>query len=582
MLKFINRVPIGQKFIGLIAFLLAIMLVIATYSEYVAKKSGEELEDLTQYLVPPQRSLEKIALHLLEQQVLEERMLRLASAPVVNDALVEKELAAFKELSATVGGEILAIEAALADTLKRVNEVNDAIALARLQAAMPQIDKERQTFERQVLSTVELVRKNKSASATAAIDELAREQRGIYDLLEATESSFADFINQQAALVMEHERKRALLGHENLLVAIAAFFIGVLLAVVITRRMLLPIRQLIDSSNAVAKGDLTVNVEPTTQDEIGKLAIAFRDMTLGLREREAIKLTFSQYVDPRIVRHLLAPGSSDKEGERRNMTVFFSDIANFTTIAEQLTPQSLVRLLNAYLVEMSKPIAIGQGVIDKFIGDAIMAYWGEPFVKEDEHPTLAVRAGLQMFEFLDRFRAQIPDVTGLRTGAPDIDIRIGIATGPVLIGNMGSASMKNYTIIGDTVNLAARLEGACKEYGVRFLISDGTYARTGDAFLVREIDVITAKGKQEPVKVFEPLCEMEMATAPQRRLVSMHASAMAAYRSQRWDEAETDFQTLLSAYPEDGPAGEFIKRIRQMREHPPGSQWDGSWQMQTK
>ena len=308
------------------------MLCIAAYSEYVTMKSGEELEDLTQYLVPPQRSLEKIAIHLLEQQVHVERILRLVSEAKPDNTVVDAELDTFRQLAAKVNGEIASIEAALADTFKRVNQVDDAIALARLEAAMPIIDKERRAYEALVLVTVEQMRKKLTPSNRTAIDELIREQRNIEEILEATQGTFSAFITHQADVVMAHERRRGRLGLENLIIALAAFIIGVLLAVVITRRMLKPIRALIQSSNAVALGDLSITVEPTTQDEIGKLAIAFRDMTLGLREREAIKQTFSQYVDPRIVRHLLAPGSSDQEGDRRNMTVFFSDIAGFTSI----------------------------------------------------------------------------------------------------------------------------------------------------------------------------------------------------------------------------------------------------------
>ena len=582
MLEFVNRIPIGQKLIGLIAGLLSIMLVIAAYSEYVTKKSGEEIEDLTQYLIPPQGALAKIATHLLEQQVHVERTLRLVAEAKPNDALVDAELDAFRKLSTKVNKELKNIEDALTETFKNVNKVEDAIALARLEAAIPRLEKEHRTFEAQVLKTIEQTRKKLPTETISALDELKREQQNIEEIVETTQTNFSLFIDQQATVIMEHERKRGSLAIENLLVAVAAFIFGILMAVIITRRMLLPIRRLIVSTNAVAKGDLSVDVEPTTKDELGALTIAFREMTQGLREKEAIKQTFSQYVDPRIVRHLLAPGSADLEGDRRDMTVFFSDIVDFTSISERLTPQALVRLINAYLVEMSKPIAAGSGVIDKFIGDAIMAYWGVPFVKEDEHPRLAVRAGLQMFEFLDKFRLQIPEITGLRTGAPDIDIRIGVATGPVLIGNMGSNTVKSYTIMGDTVNLAARLEGACKEYGIRMLISNSTRQHTENDFLVREIDLITVKGKDEPTRVFEPIVEMEASSPLLKQMTERFSAALAAYRAQEWDEAEAGFKAVLAALPGDGPSRIFLDRVSLLRATPPGGDWDGVWRINSK
>lgn len=582
MLEFVNRIPIGQKLIGLIAVLLSIMLVIAAYSEYVTKKSGEEIEDLTQYLIPPQGALGKIATHLLEQQVHIERTLRLVAEAKPNDALVDAELDAFRTISTKVKKELKNIEDGLTETFKNVNKVEDAIALARLEAAIPRLEKEHRTFEAQVLKTIEQTRKKLPTETISALDELKREQQNIEEIVETTQTNFSLFIDQQAAVIMEHERKRGSLAIENLLVAVAAFIFGILMAVIITRRMLLPIRRLIVSTNAVAKGDLSVDVEPTTKDELGALTIAFREMTQGLREKEAIKLTFSQYVDPRIVRHLLAPGSADLEGDRRDMTVFFSDIVDFTSISERLTPQALVRLINAYLVEMSKPIAAGSGVIDKFIGDAIMAYWGVPFVKEDEHPRLAVRAGLQMFEFLDKFRVQIPEITGLRTGAPDIDIRIGVATGPVLIGNMGSNTVKNYTIMGDTVNLAARLEGACREYGIRMLISDSTRQRTENDFLVREIDLIAVKGKDEPTRVFEPIAEMDASSPLLKQMTERFSTALAAYRAQQWDEAEAGFKAVLAALPGDGPSRIFLERVSLLRATPPGGDWNGVWRFNRK
>lgn len=582
MLEFVNRIPIGQKLIGLIAALLSIMLVIAAYSEYVTKKSGEEIEDLTQYLIPPQGALAKIAIHLLEQQIHVERTLRLVSEAKPDDALVDAELDAFRLLSAKVHKELKSIDSALTETFKNVNKVDDAIALARLEAAIPRIDKEHREYEAQVLKTVEQMRKKLPAQTMSAMDELKREQHNVEEIIETTQSSLSAFVDQQANIVMEHERKRGMLGLENLFVAAVAFIFGILMAVIITRRMLEPIRRLIVSTKAVAKGDLSVDVEPTTKDELGALTIAFREMTQGLREKEAIKQTFSQYVDPRIVHHLLAPGSADLEGDRRDMTVFFSDIAGFTSISERLTPQALVRLINAYLVEMSKPIAAGSGVIDKFIGDAIMAYWGVPFVKEEEHPRLAVRAGLQMFEFLDKFRLQIPEITGLRTGAPDIDIRIGVATGPVLIGNMGSNTVKNYTIMGDTVNLAARLEGACKEYGIRMLISDATRQRTENDFLVREIDLIAVKGKDEPTRVYEPIAEMAASSPLLKQMTERFSSALIAYRTQKWDDADAGFKAVLSALPGDGPSRIFLERISLLRASPPGDDWDGVWRMHSK
>ncbi|MFP8873462.1 MAG: adenylate/guanylate cyclase domain-containing protein, partial [Myxococcota bacterium] len=255
---------------------------------------------------------------------------------------------------------------------------------------------------------------------------------------------------------------------------------------------------------------------------------------------------------------------------------------DFTGISEQLTPQALVKLINTYLSSMSRAIAIEDGVIDKFVGDTIMAYWGPPFVGEDEHALRAVRAGLDMFAILERFQRDIPEITGLRTGAPVIDIRIGIATGPVLIGSMGSDTVKNYTIMGDTVNVAARLESGCKYYGNRFLISESTRDLVGNAIVAREIDLVAVKGKGEPTRVFEPIGMAGNVDPDTERLLGVYKAGLRAYRQQEWAQAEDSFRTYLAKLDHDGPSKIYLDRIAVLKEKPPGPDWDGVWRMLSK
>jgi len=310
--------------------------------------------------------------------------------------------------------------------------------------------------------------------------------------------------------------------------------------------------------------------------------VAFKEMVLGLQDRERLKATFSTYLDPRVVKHVLNPDSTDLQGERRMVTVFFSDIVDFTPISERLTPPSLVRLINAYLSSMSKPIQAEGGVIDKFIGDSIMAWWGAPFVPEEEEALRACRAALSSIERLPRFQKEVPDITGLRTGAPSIDIRIGIATGQALVGNLGSDSAKNFTVMGDAVTLGSRLEGACKLYGVRCLVSDKVREQVGRALAFREIDCIAVKGKTESVRVFEPLAEEEALTSERLHIRDRFEEGLVAYRTRRWDEAARAFQEVLETQPDDRPSQLFLERIEVFRDNPPDDDWDGVCHMTTK
>src|SRR5438105_3707782 len=155
------------------------------------------------------------------------------------------------------------------------------------------------------------------------------------------------------------------------------------------------------------------------------------------------------------------------------MTVFFSDLVGFTAISERLTPSGLVNVMNRYLSLMSQPIRAQKGLIDKYIGDAIMAFWGPPFTDREEHARLACFAALEQLQALEELRRMLPELMGLRKGLPEIDFRIGISTGDVVVGNIGSELTRAFTVLGDTVNLGSRLEGANKQYGTKILISEG-------------------------------------------------------------------------------------------------------------
>src|SRR5579859_1484382 len=266
---------------------------------------------------------------------------------------------------------------------------------------------------------------------------------------------------------------------------VVAAMLGFLLAATLARNLVKPVRELLSGAKAVKNGDLSTHVQVSSTDEIALLAQSFNYMVTGLKEKESIKATFGQYVDPRIVNALLAGKPLTEAGEKRVMTVFFSDIAGFTSLGEQLTPDAIVRLLNHYLSAMSKPIGEHKGIIDKYIGDAIMAFWGPPFTGDKEHALLACQAALQQFENLNDVRRALPDITGLRRGLPKFDVRMGICTGPVTAGTIGSENAKNYTVIGDTVNLASRLESANKYYGTRLMIAGATYEAAADGIEAR-------------------------------------------------------------------------------------------------
>jgi len=239
-----------------------------------------------------------------------------------------------------------------------------------------------------------------------------------------------------------------------------------------------------------------------------------------------------------------------------------------------------VKVMNHYLSTMSEPIRRHGGVIDKYIGDAIMAYWGPPFVEEKDEGQFACLAAVEMLDRIGSLRKEVTELLGVRVIPTECDIRIGIATGEALVGSIGSEVMMNYTVMGDTVNLAARLEAANRLYGSRSLIAEATVAKADATLQFREIDRLMVVGQTQPQAVFE-LLGREL-TPKQDLLRTRYADGLAAYRAQRWDDARTAFHAVLEAVPTDGPSATLLGRIDQLQQHPPGADWDGAWRLESK
>ncbi len=335
---------------------------------------------------------------------------------------------------------------------------------------------------------------------------------------------------------------------------------------------------MLKGTNSVSEGLLEVSLPVTSADEIGHLTVAFNSMTLELRKADMVRDMFGKYIDPRIVKDLInQPQLKAYKGERQVMTILFCDMRGFTDLSEGVTPDTLVTLLNRYFTLMSEAVLENEGVIDKFIGDAIMAYWGMPFNLENKQAQLAAQASVEMFQKLKTFREELPELLGIRRNLPDISIRTGIATGEVVVGNIGSDKTKNFTVIGDTVNLASRLESANKIYGTQILITEETAVLLNNNIVTREIDTIVVPGKNESKRVFEIMGMSGMITPALMNLKERYAEGLAAYQSRDWNNALKAFKQCLEINPDDGPSATFLKRIEHFQVSPPEPNWDGTW-----
>lgn len=285
---------------------------------------------------------------------------------------------------------------------------------------------------------------------------------------------------------------------------------------------------------------------------------------------------FGQYVPPELVEEMSRdPENYSMAGRKAELTVLFSDVRGFTTISEGLQPDQLATLMNEYLGAMTEIIRHHRGTLDKYIGDAIMAFWGAP-VGDPEHARHAVLGALGMMERLPELNKAL-----VAKGWPALKIGIGVNTGIMTVGDMGSPVRQSYTVMGDAVNLGSRLEGITKQYGVAIIVGEGTREKLGDEFILRELDRVRVKGKAEPVGIYEPLGQKGKVDQSTLEQLKLWAQALQAYRAQDWDRAEMLLLNLIRNQPHY-LYDLYVKRIGRYREESPGADWDGVTTFETK
>lgn len=294
------------------------------------------------------------------------------------------------------------------------------------------------------------------------------------------------------------------------------------------------------------------------------------------KERQEIQKTFSLYLAPEYIDELVNnPEKLALGGEERELTIFFSDIRGFSSISEQLSVKDLVELLNEYLTAMTDIVMETKGVVDKYIGDAVMAFWGAP-LRDEEHAKHAVGAGLRMLEVLKEL-----NVGWQKRGWPEMKIGIGINTGEAMVGNMGSKRRFNYTLMGDNVNLASRLEGLTKYYGAKIIVSEKTFESVKGEFCGRLLDRVAVKGKKQPVNIYEVLGRKN----EEQKFLEMIAltdSAIKFYFNREWDKAVSEFKKLGGVDKESHLTELFVERCEEFKNANIPTDWNGVWEMKTK
>ena len=555
------------------------MVVTAALSLAAAMRIGNRLEQLSESYFPAYHDLADATVDSLGR-ALEIRRMIIAKTGTPPDPI------RYAESQTVAEAKLLVIdreERAARDLIQAMIEntaFSDTIALTRVETLLDTIlTDDRRYLADETKRLLSLLDRGGNSEEIAAglerveglRDELSRKMNAIRsDMLKLVQASTATTLRKQRQVMIVAAALTAL-----------ATLLGLAFSLLVSAGMMRPVRRLLEGTRAIEAGYLDQTLLVTSKDEIGHLTGAFNRMVEQLRLKERIRETFGKYIDPQVVEGLIDRPSLVTSGQRRVMTTLFCDLKGFTSISEGMTPQGLVKIMNRYLSTMSESIRTQHGVIDKYIGDAIMAYWGPPFNNDADQARLACLAALDMVGRVAPLRAELPEILGVRS-VPPLDIRIGIATGEALVGSIGSELMMSYTIMGDSVNLASRLEGANKVYETRILASEATAKAIAPDVEVREVDRVVVLGQKEPQAVFEVMARKGELTAAQAELRARFVEALGAYRAKQWETARRGLLTALEVVPNDGPSVALLKRLDALQVATLAEDWDGAWHLDQK
>ena len=573
------RLPISLKIFSITLALLVLMVVVTWLSVLNFRQLNNQVRALADYYLPLQQQVASVEILIRQQIVHMERVLAGMEVARPDADYLARESGGFDMRGVNADQIVDSSLRFLAEAEAEKDIELDRVTLAVLGKQLPAIQTARQQFHRAFRLFQIEAEEGTPRSEKIVRDTLLREKDAV-DIEIGKTIDILNKLTQDTAEQAKAEEERA--TTLNWIITAIASVLGLIFAVLVTRSLVDPVKRLLGGTRAVEAGDLDIEIRVHTHDELATLARSFNHMVGGLRERERIRATFGQYVDPRVVRTLLENRMPVEGGERQIMSVFFSDLAGFTQMCEGLPPDTAVRFLNRYFSPMSDVVRSEQGVIDQYIGDSVMALWGPPFTDPADHARLCCVAALEQLARLETFRAGLPELFGVHHALPDVRVRMGIASGEVTVGSIGSETSRGYTVIGDTVNLASRLEQANKFYGTRILVNETARTLAGTSLAFREIDSLRVAGRFEPERVFELMDYTDHLSAAGRQLGATYQAALALYRSQDWEGAETAFRDCLAIVPSDRPSQVMLERIAAFRNTPPDAGWDGVWVAMSK
>lgn len=574
---------IGLKIFGISASLLGLIVGVVYVCTDRLRQVNTEVTSLAHYVIPITDRVAQVDGHALQQELHFERVQTLyalanrdALAPT-DESRIQQEILAFTQLGTVVDREIAQ---AIAQAEAAHATAPTAQVQAKWAAVVPQlitIEQQHQQFQDQAEALLAAVAAGDDATVRQLQAQILTTETNFNAAINAILLDLAAFTVSSAQAGQAHQQ---LVQTLSVLVAAGATVFGLGYAAVVTVGLVRPVQTLDRDLGAVRAGDLDTQFTVASRDEVGTLAGAFNHMVAELRGKAQLEATFGQYVDPRIVPTLMAEEAN--QGQRQVMTVGFARGVGLEAVLATLPPDIQVQGINRYLSLISASIADHDGVIDKFMGTTVMGFWGPPFVPSTDHALRACQAALAQVAAGKAVGPAIAAAIPTAPTMPSVPVHLGLATGPLVVGTMGSTTAKAYTVMGDTVNIASRLQGASTQYGVAILISADTQRQVAATLATREIDLIQVVGKADPVRIYELMGPLADQPPAQAATLATFAAGLAAYRAQDWTTARQHFAAVLAAWPTDGPTQVFLHRIDQFSAQPPSPDWDGVWQLTQK
>jgi class 3 adenylate cyclase len=574
----IGGFSLGAKFVGLTAGLILLLSLTAFISLRNSAETVRQIGSVVDFAIPAYGALARSHIRSLEQAVELRRSLLLAQDPAVADDVIAEHVQAFLKAQTEFHREVADAERLLESQRNSTSFAAVTADLQRLTEALAGLRPLTEIYERETAACLAAISARSLPEARhrlVTIDGLRQE------LGERLETMRAGMFATLKVISKEAQDAEARARVATIVVFVLSSILGLGVAALGAMRVIRSIKSVVLGAEAVEGGNLDTKIQIASRDEIGHLAASFNRMTEGLRMRDRIRETFGRYVDRRIAEQLIESHNLLAErGDRREVAVMFCDLAGFAALSERVEAEQLVRFLNAYFSLIAREIAATEGIIDKYIGDAVMAYWCPPFVPQDEVALRSADAALLCLRQVPALTAASREIFDRGAQAYEPRIRIGIASGQSITGSIGADDRRNYTVIGDTVNLASRIEVANRLYRTTNLVCSRTAEAIRTNFELREIDTVLLPGIDAPQAIFEIVGRADELSAEQQELRAQYELALGAYRAGDWSLTRRYYSDCLSISPEDGPTRTMLQRIESLAATPGTAvSWSSVWRL---